>query len=71
MRQDDLNVPKELSKLDKLLVIENLLLEYAEAAYWHGERTGEYGKPDPEKHKDLVDYMRRLIYENQKNLPGP
>lgn len=41
--------------------LEVLLLDYASAAYWHGEDTGNYGAPDPEAHVDIFDKIWKTI----------
>lgn len=41
--------------------LEELLLNYASAAYWHGENTGKYGAPDPEAHETILTEIEKLI----------
>jgi len=43
--------------------LNKLLAEYARAAYWHGEETGQYGKQDPDVHKEIEQKLWDAIRE--------
>ena len=46
--------------------LNKLLNLYANAAYWHGEETGDYGDPDPEIHKEVESKIWNAITSTKK-----
>lgn len=41
-------------------LFEQMLLNYAHDAYWHGENTGNYGQPEPQSHIDVMDVFTMI-----------
>ena len=41
--------------------LNDLLRQYADAVYWYGEESGQYGHPDPEIHKEIEEKIWAAI----------
>lgn len=41
--------------------LNKMLKMYASRSYWHGEKTGNYGEPDPEIHQEVESVIWAAI----------
>ena len=59
--KEENNIKHDMSAKITKHELDELLLDYASAAYWYGEDTGKYGAPDPDAHVEIFDKIRKAI----------